>query len=454
MKNEILNRISSYATSKTKDNLILENDVATIKYQSSNPELYVILGNCGYVNKVFQTHQEQHVNIKIEINYKNNKKEALEKEIIVGPIVYKDLNETPIATYFFTWAMSYYKKHSKHYKLTKNIFTNLIKENLNIIYYSFLTPQKDGTLVLEDDTYIEEVRKLKEHDVRVLFTIDGVSQKTSDVFKKVTSSKKQIKNFVKNIMDIVDHYRFDGVDIDWEPFNGGVIPSQLDNFIIALREEMNERQDKNGTPYFLSIAVPGGITTLKKGWFNLNVLSSYVDYINFMTYDLNDRNLTSHLTPVGLGGVNSLISYLKEIDFPLNKVIVGSGAYGKSYKILSKTNDNPLKKNASLTQLTEYEQLGTFKSGTLYIQAIEALKETKKYQKGNDYDSTGLLIGSYLFNKEEGIYITYESKKSSQEKIKLISNYSKMGIMTWAYTQDANNYILNALIEERQRIGK
>ena len=77
--------------------------------------------------------------------------------------------------------MSYYKKHSKHYKLTKNIFTNLIKENLNIIYYSFLTPQKDGTLVLEDDTYIEEVRKLKEHDVRVLFTIDGVSQKTSDV---------------------------------------------------------------------------------------------------------------------------------------------------------------------------------------------------------------------------------------------------------------------------------
>lgn len=454
MKNKVLNSISSYATSKTKDNLILKNGDTTFKYISSNPDLYVIKESKAYVNKVYQTHQEQRVNVKIEIISKDGEKDFLEKDIIVGPIIYKDLNETPIATYFYTWAMSYYKRHSKHYNKTGNIFPNKIKENLDIIYYSFLRPHEDGTLVLEDKTYLEEVRNLKAHDVRVLFTIDGVSKKTSDVFKIVTSSKKNIDNFVKNILDLVDFYKFDGVDIDWEPFTGGVIPSQLDSFVVALKEEMNKRQHKNGTPYLLTLAVPGGRETLKKGWFNLDNLSSVADYINFMTYDLNDRNFTTHLTPVGFGGAKSLISYLKEINFPLNKVIIGSGAYGKSYQLIEKTRDNPLRKKASLVHLTDYVDLGSFKTGTLYIQAIEVLKKNHKYRQANDYDSTGLLIGSYLYNQEKGIYITYESKKSSQEKIKLINKYLGMGIMTWAYSQDANNYILNALINERKKISK
>lgn len=450
MEKNVLKVISNYATSKTKDNLILENDKATFKYSSSNPDLYVIKGNTGYVNKVYQTHQEQKVKINVNINYKNGKKIFLEKDIIIGPIVYGELNKTPVATYFYTWAMSYYKKHSNHYKFTGEIFPEIIKDNLDIIYYSFARPQEDGTIVLEDLTYLDEVRKLKKHDVRVLFTIDGVSKKTSDVFKIVTSSKKNINNFVKNIMDLVDLHKFDGVDIDWEPFTGGVIPSQLDNFVIALRKEMNKRQHKNGTPYFLSLAVPGGVTTLKRGWFNLDILSGVADYINFMTYDLNDRNLTTHLTPVGFGGIKTLIEYLNEIKFPLNKVIVGSGAYGKSYELTTKITDNPVNKQASIIQIKEYEDLGTFKSGTLYIQAIEALKKTQKYIKGNDYDLEGYLIGSYLFNEEKGIYITYESERSAQEKIKLIKNYIGMGIMTWAYSQDANNYILNALIKERE----
>lgn len=445
-----LNSITDYVTEQTVDELLTKDEQTTFNYISSHPNLYIIDKNKAYVNKAEQKHQEQKVKVFVEAFYKNGKTKTNQKEIVVGPVVYKSINKTPVATYFFTWAMSYYKKLSKNYNKTKEIFPLNIKKGLDLIYYSFAKPENDGSLKIVDDSYLKEVKELKKHNTRVLLTIDGVGKETSQAFKEATSNQKNIDNFVKNIVDLVDFHSLDGVDIDWEPFNSGVVPKQLDEFLIALKKEFNKRQDPKGTPYILSAALPGGRYSLKPEWFNLKTLSEVLDYINFMTYDLNYHNKTSHLTPVRGSGISDLINFLNDNNIPLNKTIVGSGAYAKAYKIKNKHAKIPLNQEADLTFLREYEDYGSFKTGTLYISAIEEILKDNNYQQKSEYDSNGNFVGSYLYNEKTRVFITYESQQSVKEKVKLIRNYKGMGIMTWAYSQDPNNILLNKIIETRK----
>lgn len=55
-----------------------------------------------------------------------------------------------------------------------------------------------------------------------------------------------------------------------------------------LRAEMTKRQAENGTPYFLSAAVPASTWGTASDRFDFKTLNNYVDYINLMSYDLNN----------------------------------------------------------------------------------------------------------------------------------------------------------------------
>lgn len=445
---QVLDYISDYTDESTKDQLILKRNNIIYEYTSSKPELYVIKDGIGSINKIEQNHQVQDVTITVKTILSDGSTTTSSKDIKVAPIVYEDINDTPIATYFYTQAMGSYFMNSNHFKLDGDIFPELLRDNLDLIYYSFVMPRADGSLRIENPSYIEMVKDLKKDDVRVLFTIDGVSLRTSDAFKKVTENETNINNFVTNLMDLVDAYGFDGVDIDWEPFTGGTIPDQLDALMIALRAEMNVRQAEGGTPYILSAAVPGHRGTIEP-WFNMNNLGEVVDYINFMNYNMQSSGSASHQTPVnGRYGVSTLIEYLETIDFPLNKVIVGSGSYGKAYQLDEIGIENPIGKKARGTSFPDLYNLGSFTSGTMYVGAIEALMTRDGYKEYHDYEN-GLLRGSYLYNRDLGIYVTYESITSATAKVDIIKEYEGMGIMTWAYSQDPNNYVVNALINAR-----
>ncbi len=443
-----LDSINSYMTEDTEINFLRETNVATATYKSSRPSLLVIEEDRVYINKALQGHQEQKVTVTVDITLNDGSYLTLHKDVTIGPVVYDDIVDTPVATYFYTQAMYHYRRYSEHYIETGEIFTDKMKENLDIVYYSFVTPKLNGTLEIENTGFLAEVRNLKKHGTRVLFTIDGVGEATGKVFTKLTSSKESIDMFVKNIMDLVDRYYLDGVDIDWEPFHGGVIASQLDDFMIALRAEMNKRQAEGGSPYILSTAVPGSRYTLKPQWFNLETLFEVCDYINFMTYELQDRNSTTHHTSLS-GGALDLINFLDRNNHPLNKVIIGSGGYGVAFKLNDVGTESPVGKAAQQTLITEYESFGSHASGTVFVYALELMMESDDYELYHDYGPGGVIKGSYLYNINEGIFISFESEYSAKEKVNMIKTFPGMGVMTWAFSQDANDYVLNALIDAR-----
>ena len=84
------------------------------------------------------------------------------------------------------------------------------------------------------------------------------------IYKKEVRTKMDLEDGISNYkwatidIPLINFNHFDVLDIDWETVSDSVrvVASNLNLLVEELREEMTKRQAENGTPYFLSCAVP------------------------------------------------------------------------------------------------------------------------------------------------------------------------------------------------------
>ena len=454
----ILNCISDVVNSDTVDDLILSNNDASFEYISSNDLLYHIDNDKAYTSKIYQTHKKQEVTVTINIKYKNGNTATKSKKIIVNPVTYKALPDTPVATYFYTDALSSYRTYSARYKEEGTIFSSTTKEALDLLYYSFATPDANGNITVANPTLLNDVNNLKEHDIRTIMVINGVGSNTSKYFYDLTKDATLLKTFIKNIMDTVELYHFDGVDLDWEYVSSSypVVASQVNALVKGLREEMDNRQDSGGTPYFLSAAIPSSSWGLDTSRWDFPTLNNYLDYINIMSYDANKTNVTTHLAPLytstydnGYGfGCSYGVERIAALGFARSKLIIGSAGYGKAY-IVNGTSSSIYPGLGVSGTLTKVDGIsGSFASGTLYGNAIDAIISKGGYTEYIEKNSSGQMVGSYLYNKDAKIFITYDSSAMIKAKYQYAKQRKGVGIMCWAYTEDTSDHVINAIYEE------
>lgn len=455
----ILNSVSDVATSNTIDELILENNDAYFSWSSSNNKLYNISNGIGSVSKVYQTHKKQTVTVSVEVSYKTGGKKTLSKEITVDPVLFNSFSKTPIATYFYTGAVSAYKKYNERYLTNQTLFSETTKETLDIVYYAFIVPKSDGSVSMQNTSYLDEVKELKNHNVRILGCVNGVGTDTSTAFKVITADANLRKTFINNLMDMVEQYNLDGLDLDWEAISSTLKPiaSQYNLLCEELRAEMTRRQDEGGSPYLLTLAVPASSYGTASDRFDFKTLNKYCDFINIMSYDLNDTTKASHLSPLytskkdngyGFGAVYG-VERISSLGFDKNKLIIGCAGYGKAYKVSSATGTYPaLGTTASLTQISGLD--GSYASGTVYGSAINQLIKTGRYVEYTELDSNGRVVGSYLYSKTDNIFITYDSKTAVMAKYEYAASIG-VGMMCWAYTEDTSDTVIDAIYEAKNK---
>ncbi len=452
---DILNCVSDIAASNTVDSLILQNDNATFVWHSSNNNLYNITNGIGTVSKIYQTHKTQTVTVSVDITYMNGTKETKSKLITINPVLYENFPSTPVATYFSTSALYAYKQYNERYLTNGTLFSNSTKETLDIIYYSFITFDASGNVQFSDDSYMNEVRALKANDVRIIGCLNGVSFEASSNLDAITSNATLRATFVNNLMNLVERYNLDGLDIDWESVTGAYVKAAGLNALIGdLRRAMTLRQASGGTPYFLSIAVPASSWGTASDRFDFRTLDTYLDYINIMSYDMNVSNKTTHLSPLykssydnGYGfGCDYGINRLTSLGFSRNKLIIGSAGYGKAYKVTGSATSSKypgLGAAATLTQISGVP--GSFASGTLFGNGIQALINSGSYTKYDEYNSDNKYVGSYLYNSSSGVFVTYDSKESIIAKYNYADSLAGVGIMCWCYSEDTTDTVINAI---------
>jgi len=454
----ILDCISDTLSSETKDTLIKEGPYYQVKWSSSN--VAVLSLDKGYTNvsKIYQTHTNQKITVSAEVTFDNNEKITITKEVIVAPIVFEELSSTPVATYFQTSALTSYTTHSTRYKEENTLFSDKAKEVLDIVYYAFAIIDQYGNVGLSDMNVLEELIKLRENNVRVIMCLAGVSSEASKNFTIVTENDALRSKFVKNVMDAVDKYHFDGVDIDWESTTEyKVVPEYMNKLARDLKGEMKRRQAKGGSPYLLTAAIPSTSWGAGTDRFDFATLNKYLDYVNMMSYDLNNPDKSTYVSALytsnhdkGYGfsvqyGVNLFTS--RGLD--KEKIIIGTAGYGKAYKV-----NNPnlnatypgLGLSAKLTQIPNMD--GSFASGTVFLNVIDTLLATGKYEKYIEYNSSNQVVGSYLFNKEDNIFVSYECEEVMKAKYDYASSNNGMGIMCWAYTEDTSDTYVNAIYDQ------
>lgn len=461
---DVLSFISDVVTSNTIDELPNTFKDATLTWITEDDKLYTIKDGKGFTNRLYQTHQIQSVDVKVIID-DGITTITKSKRITINPVLFDDINN-PKATYFSVSSTSNYLNNNTRYLNEGTLFSDKFKKNMNMIYYAFAIPQADGTLTL-DTRYLDEVKQLKNSGIRVLLVIDGANKTPLQAMVNLCNDDVTRATFVNNIINMITKYNLDGVDIDWEfpgtsglsGFTTEIDQTNLNKLLRDLRNGLDNIQALNGSNYIISAAIPstswGAIRYDFKGNSELGGINTYCDYVNMMSYDLNKSTHTSHVASCyssqnsndyKFGAVYGTEKFVS-LGLDKNKIIIGAAAYGKTYSITGTVNSNATYPALGVTgTLTKISGItGSYASGTIYYSAIASLEKSDKYVKYTEYKN-GKVVGSYLYNATDNLFITYDSKEAIIEKCNYASS-NGLGIMVWAYGEDATDTIIDTICD-------
>ncbi|KAL3815838.1 hypothetical protein ACHAXA_007480 [Cyclostephanos tholiformis] len=168
----------------------------------------------------------------------------------------------------------------------------------------------------------------------------------SDNFPVMAANDASRQNFVKNCIDLINEYDFDGIDIDWEypgyADHSGT-PDDTTNFNYLLRDLRNALDDlenaNGGRKYGLTAALPCGPSNIAN--IDVPTISGYLTELNLMTYDFHGSwdakvgvnsplyDSSSDLEPGW--SVDGCVRNWLDRGAPRDKLNIGLAFYGRSF---------------------------------------------------------------------------------------------------------------------------
>ncbi|KAJ8980547.1 hypothetical protein NQ317_001054 [Molorchus minor] len=147
------------------------------------------------------------------------------------------------------------------------------------------------------------------------------------------------RKFIEHVMQFLEKYGFDGLDLDWE----SIVKKGPDSDKHAFAEFVTElKQAFRPKGYLLSSAVSPSKTVIDAGY-DVPTLAENLDWIAVMTYDFHGQwdKKTGHVAPlyyhpdddVAFFNANYSINYWISEGVPRRKIIMGIPLYGQSFKL-------------------------------------------------------------------------------------------------------------------------
>ena len=309
-------------------------------------------------------------------------------------------------------------------------------ETLDIINTAFILGNSNGDLY--GTSYLNNVAtyimpEAKKHGNWVIMSV-GPSTEWSTIALSPTKSE----HFADEIVDYINMYGFDGVDIDWETPTTSESKSYT-----ALMKVIYEKVKANNPHHLVTTAITGGQWQPPK--YDLIYSNQYLDYINLMTYGLTSgsgqyqnplyRQTTYH-NPEFLAGrtlstasIDESVKILRDtyqVDY--DKIIVGLAFYG-----IKQTRTY----NASTSSYSTWTNAGSVYYHEIYHSYYNNDDFTEYYDKGAGVP--------YLINDQGTVFISYDNSKSILEKSRYIIDEQLGGLMFWEYGTDTTGILLQAL---------
>jgi chitinase len=335
------------------------------------------------------------------------------------------------------WVTGYYPGYETSSMAPSNIDFSVIT---HVIHFS-LVPNSDASLDssangLTSSACATMVSLAHTAGRKVMVCVGGAS--TEPYFLSATSAAT-LGTFVTNLANFMSQHDYDGIDIDWEPFNSSDT-QQYTNFVNALRAKLNTFSSHK----LMSVAAPaypeyGDSPTAEFAM--LASVQNAFDQINIMTYDLSgpyDGWVTWFNSPIYDGGytfpsapselvpsINGAVSNFVSNGVQPGKLGIGQPFYGYIW-----TGGPGV---TGPRQGWPSTNVPTFSADT-YSDIVN------NYYQSNLYHWDGIAQAAYLgitnHPTANDLFISYEDAHSCQGKVSYARNLHLGGLMIWELSQD------------------
>lgn len=350
-------------------------------------------------------------------------------DVLVPQIVFQDLSEIkPVFGYV--------------YATSHRGFTDTAIETLDVINVAFGRVTSDSTVSVDSIPNLSSLLQIRKTGTRVVLSLGGYGSGGIE-FSNTAASAEKRKIFAESILEVIETYHLDGIDIDWEyPGYETGRDTAVDRVNYTLMLQTIYSTVKAANPdYLITAAVPGG----KWGYERYDVpsLNELLDYIHLMTYDFHGSTAAVHHTALygstntsaGSNAADSVNIYV-DAGASKEKLVIGCAFYGRVYKL-------------SGPATTEYGVGSTnvISSGDHinYHDIINTYYKNETISKRKIYYFDPKACAATIYDPVTYTVVSFDDANTISSKCKYVWSEDIAGIMYWENGEDTSDLLLQAL---------
>jgi chitinase len=264
-------------------------------------------------------------------------------------------------------------------------------------------------------------------------------------FTDVALSSESRRAFIDSVVDFIDKYHLDGLDVDWEyPGEAGAghrfRAEDKQNYTLLLkdlRERFDGEEKRLHRRLYLSVAVGGDSDFLDHA--EMGEVQKYIDTVNVMAYDYYEpgsQKITGNHAPLfsdpadprKISADRSVREY-EAAGVPAAKIVLGVPFYGHMWGDVGPLNHGLFQPGKTVDD--EFAKYGNIASGMLH-------KGFTRY-----WDASA--SAPYLYNPAKRLFVSYEDPESLALKCRYVLSQHLGGVMFWDYGSDPTGTLLNVI---------
>lgn len=352
----------------------------------------------------------------VYIEETNNWAEVRSKDGTIGYIKKEDLGNVEVARE----AKEYIDKVEGKVNLVWDYYSEYAKapdrtgetmDGVNVVSPSFFSLERGSNGEIYDNAkddgaeYIEWAHN-NNYQVWAMFSNNSLKDTTSQIL----NDYEKRETMIENLMDLVEEYNLDGVNVDFENMNESD-KDVYSRFLI----ELAPRLKKIGKTLSVDVTAPDGSET----WslcFDRNTIANVADYIVFMAYDQYGTSSNKAGTTAGYNWVEANVKkFLGQEDVDPEKIILGIPLYMRLWE----EEEDGIAKPEVVNMKDMFDVLPENQVATWD-------EELKQYYV--EYEEDGKTYKMWV-----------ENEKSVGEKINLANQYNLAGIAFWEKDRETND---------------